>query len=465
MIPAVVIANKRDRRPLSSDEIKFMIDGYARGIIPDYQMSALAMAIYLNGMSDREISDLTESMIASGSKLVKVGDRPRVDKHSTGGLGDKTSLILAPLLACCDLHIPMISGRGLGITGGTLDKLEAIEGFRTNLTELEIHRQLDNVGCVITGATETLVPADKKLYGLRDVTATVPSIPLITASIMSKKIAESLDALVLDVKFGSGAFLATEELAEELAASLIRVGKNAGVHTTALITDMTQPLGDMVGNACEVNESIAVLQGGGPNDVRELTIELAARLLMSTKREALLDDARSRLGKLLDSGAAMDRFERMVHAQSGSISAVRPIGQCRPFLAKSAGYIQAIDGQLLGQAIIAMGGGRKVAGQTIDFSVGLKMHCKIGQCLTADQPILDIQCDDDSKSQMAMQLVDQAITISDGPQTRSLLWRDFVSILGVSTVYLLLSLNAFAQKSVNQAPVALSALTPHIEIL
>ena len=425
MIPAVVIANKRDRRPLSSDEIKFMIDGYARGSIPDYQMSALAMAIYLNGMSDRETLDLTDSMIASGSKLVKVGDKPRVDKHSTGGLGDKTSLILAPLLACCELHVPMISGCGLGITGGTLDKLESIEGFRTDLSESEICRQLDNVGCVITGATETLVPADKKLYGLRDVTATVPSIPLITASIMSKKIAESLDALVLDVKFGSGAFLATEQLAEELAASLMRVGKNAGVMTTALITDMTQPLGDMVGNACEVNESIEVLQGGGPSDVRELTIELAARLLLGTKRETQLDDARNRLGRLLDSGSAMERFERMIHAQGGSLSAARHVGRSRPFVAKFAGYIEAVDGQLLGQAIIAMGGGRKVAGQAIDFSVGLQMHCKIGQPVTGDQPILNIQCDDEPKSQLAMNLVEQAITISAEPPTRCLLWRDF----------------------------------------
>ena len=428
MIPAVVIAHKRDRCTLSSDEIKFMIDGYAQGTIPDYQMSALAMAIYLNGMSDREISDLTDSMIASGSKLGRVGDTPRVDKHSTGGLGDKTSLILAPLLACCELQVPMISGRGLGITGGTLDKLEAIEGFRTNLSETEIDRQLESVGCVITGATESLVPADKKLYGLRDVTATVPSIPLITASIMSKKIAESLDSLVLDVKYGSGAFLGTEALAEALAASLIRVGTLAGVLTTALITDMTQPLGDMVGNACEVDESIAVLQGGGPIDVRELTIELAARLLISTKRENQLDEARGRLGKLLDSGAAMDRFERMVHAQGGSLTAVRPIGQCKDYLAKSDGYLHSIDGQLLGQAIIAMGGGRIVAGQAIDFSVGFQMHCKVGATLSVNQPILAVQCDDENKSQLAMQLIDQAIVVSNEPPQVPPLWRDFITI-------------------------------------
>ena len=425
MIPAVVIANKRDRRPLSTEEINFMIAGYANGSVPDYQMSALAMAIYLNGMCDREISDLTDAMIASGSKLEQAGHLPRVDKHSTGGLGDKTSLILAPLLACCELHVPMISGRGLGITGGTLDKLEAIHGFRTNLSESEIHHQLEQVGCVITGATNTLVPADKKLYGLRDVTATVPSIPLITASIMSKKIAESLDALVLDVKFGSGAFLGTEKLAEELATSLIRVGKLAGVNTTALLTDMTQPLGDMVGNACEVDESIATLQGGGPADVRELTIELAARLLVCTQREPNLDDARNRLGKLLDNGAAMDRFERMVHCQGGSLATHRPIGRRQPFLAKTTGYLTAIDGQLLGQAIIAMGGGRKVAGQAIDFSVGLQMHHKIGDALSEGDPILDVLCDDEANSQTALKLVEQAITISETHQTSPPLWRDF----------------------------------------
>ncbi len=425
MIPAVVIANKRDRRPLSSEEIKFMIDGYALGSIPDYQMSALAMAIYLNGMSEREISDLTGCMIDSGSKLRKAGTLPRVDKHSTGGLGDKTSLILAPLLACCDLHVPMISGRGLGITGGTLDKLEAIPGFRTDLSESEIYDQLIEVGCVITGATDTLVPADKKLYGLRDVTATVPSIPLITASIMSKKIAETLDALVLDVKFGSGAFLPTQLLAEQLATSLIRVGKDAGVFTSALITDMTQPLGEMVGNACEVDESIAVLQGGGAVDVRELTIELAARLLLNTQRENNLDEARLRLGRLLDSGAAMDRFERMVHSQGGSLTVPRGLGRSQPYFAKSTGFLQSIDGQLLGQAIIAMGGGRMVAGAAIDFSVGIQMRCKIGASLSTGQPILDILCENDLKSQMALRLVDQAIVISDAPPTTYPLWRDF----------------------------------------
>lgn len=424
MIPAIVISHKRDRKPLSDDEIRYMVDGYAKGSIPDYQMSALAMAIYLNGMTEQEISTLTNAMIESGSRLKRCGSNLRVDKHSTGGLGDKTSLILAPLLACCDLHVPMISGRGLGITGGTLDKLEAIHGFRTNLNEDEIERQLQAIGCVITGASDSLVPADKKLYGLRDVTATVPSIPLITASIMSKKIAESLDALVLDVKFGSGAFLPTQPLAEELARSLIRVGRDANVNTFALITDMTQPLGKMVGNACEVDESIETLQGGGPSEVRELTVELAARLLLSTAQESNLDDARLRLERLLDSGAALERFERMVAVQGGDLNAKRAIGTETPCLAPRSGYITAIDGQLLGQAIIAMGGGRKKAGEPIDFSVGLRMACKIGDAVQTSQPLLSLLCDDSTKRMEANQLVEQAFQIHDEQPPFVPLWRD-----------------------------------------
>ncbi|MEQ1828212.1 MAG: thymidine phosphorylase [Pirellula sp.] len=426
MIPAIVISNKRDRKSLTDQEIDFMVQGYARGSIPDYQMSALAMAIFLNGMSEREISTLTNSMIASGSRLAKVGDVPRVDKHSTGGLGDKTSLILAPLLACCDLHVPMISGRGLGITGGTLDKLESICGFRTDLSESEIESQLHSVGCVITGATDTLVPADKKLYGLRDVTATVPSIPLITASIMSKKIAESLDALVLDVKYGSGAFLGTQALAEELARSLMRVGRDSGVATSALITDMTQPLGCMVGNACEVDESVEVLQGGGPSDVRELTIELASRLLISTQRESQLDEARLRLSRLIDSGAAMERFERMASCQHGSLAAVRPLGRLRPVLAQANGYLQSTDGQLLGQAIIAMGGGRTVAGDRIDFSVGMRMRCKVGSPIEVGQPMVELMCDDNGRAETASKLVLQAMVLGEEAVPPQPLWRDFV---------------------------------------
>ncbi len=283
MNPVEIIARKRDGHALSVGEIHHMIRGFAVGDVADAQMSALAMAILLNGMSTEETLDLTQAMLLSGQTLEWPNDGiPRVDKHSTGGIGDKISLILAPLLACCDLQVPMISGRGLGPTGGTLDKLESIPGFRTDLSLHETHVVVRDVGCVITGASPEIAPADRKLYALRDVTGTVPSIPLITASIMSKKLAEGLDALVLDVKVGSGAFMKTLGDARTLARLMVAVGHGMGTSTTAIITDMQQPLGRMVGNTLEVAETIDVLQGGGPRDVVELTLALGSELLMTS---------------------------------------------------------------------------------------------------------------------------------------------------------------------------------------
>jgi len=267
MHPSSIIVKKRDGGVLDPADISFFVDGYVRGEIPDYQMSALAMAIFLRGMDHEETVTLTEKMLASGKTLCWAsGSVPKVDKHSTGGIGDKVSIILAPLLACCDLHVPMLSGRGLGTTGGTLDKLESISGFRADLNIDEIQRLTERVGCVITGTTEDLAPADRKLYALRDVTGTVPSIPLIVASIMSKKLAENVDALVLDVKFGSGAFMKSIEEARQLAFTLVEVGQRMNVKTTALLTDMNQPLGRMVGNAVEVDEAVEVLKGNGTTD-------------------------------------------------------------------------------------------------------------------------------------------------------------------------------------------------------
>lgn len=429
MIPAVLIAKKRDGFELDTAEIEFLIAGYSQGTVPDYQMSALAMAILLQGMSDREIADLTDAMIRSGSTLRRVGDLPRVDKHSTGGLGDKTSLILAPLLACCELDVPMISGRGLGITGGTLDKLEAIPGFRCNLTDEESERILSEIHCFITGATEHLVPADKKLYALRDVTGTVPSVALITGSIMSKKIAETLDALVLDVKCGSGAFLASEARAQELARSLLAIGKRAGVATSALISDMDQPLGKMVGNACEVDESIDILLGTGPADVRELTLELGARVLVTTKRAATNEAALGILEDHLASGRAMARFEAMVHRQGGDLSERRLLGRAHPWVARHRGTILRMDGQRIGQAIIAMGGGRTYAGQPIDHSVGLCFEKRLGEEVEAGDLIVQILCDDPAKAVEAARLLDQAIELGEPGNRHSSpirpLWRDF----------------------------------------
>ena len=415
MITSVLIADKRDGKEHLPEEIDFLIQGYARGEIPDYQMSAWAMAVYLQGMTPAEIECLTDSMIASGKVLQRCSDRPRVDKHSTGGLGDKTSLILAPLLALYDLDVPMISGRGLGITGGTLDKLEAIPGFRTDLDEREIADCLQRCGCVITGASQNLVPADRKLYALRDVTATVPSIPLITASIMSKKLAESLDALVLDVKWGSGAFRQTKATATTLAASLVRIGQRMKVQTTAILSDMNQPLGRMVGNACEVNESIDIMQGGGPSDVRQLTLELAASLLVHTGRCTNLGDARAELAKTLDSGQVWLRFQQMVECQGGRIIEHQKLASQFVITADRAGFIESMDGQKLGQAVIELGGGRKVVGQPVDHRVGLEMHARVGDPVTRGMPLLTIYASDQSSYERAERLVVEAMSFSDRP--------------------------------------------------
>ena len=425
MIPAVIISKKRDGEKLSESEIQFFVSNYAKGVIPDYQMSAMAMAIFIRGMDSQEISQLTDAMIETGNRLQRVSDRPRVDKHSTGGLGDKTSLILGPMLACCDLDVPMISGRGLGITGGTLDKLEAIPGYRCDLSKAESEKQLARIGCFITGATASLVPADKKLYALRDVTGTVPSVALITASIMSKKIAETLDALVLDVKWGTGAFLGTLTKARELAASLCSNGKRARIDTRALLSDMNQPLGKMVGNACEVDESIQVMQGRGPADVWELTRELSAHVLVSVGRSKSLEHARISLQEHLDSGRVMERFEKMVKLQGGNLDAPRRLGRITEVLAQSSGWLSQIDGQRLGQAIILMGGGRMQAGQQIDASVGLEIEKKIGDKIHKGDVLLKVMCDDVAKNQAARELVQQAITVRDQPIDRLALWQEF----------------------------------------
>ena len=382
--PAVAIAKKRDGASLSATEIGTFVSAYALGNIPDYQMSALAMAIYLRGMSTEETAALTEAMLESGIVLAWPDDgRAVVDKHSTGGIGDKVSLLLAPLLACSNCRNPMISGRGLGATGGTLDKLEAIPGFRTNLDVDEILQVTDQVGCVITGASARIAPADKKLYALRDVTATVPSIPLITASIMSKKLAEGLDALVLDVKYGSGAFMKELASAQALAQSLVSTGERMGVRTTALLTDMNQPLGRMVGNAVEVDETIAALEGNGPADLMEVTLELGAELLASAGTEATVESARETLQDHLSSGRALEKFGEMVAAQGGDLNAKRPVAECHELLAPRTGWLQAVDAEAIGQVLIEYGGGRKLMTDRVDHSVGLEMLTRIGDPVKA----------------------------------------------------------------------------------
>ncbi len=391
MLPVQIIARKRDGCELSSSLIADFIHNYAQDRIPDYQMAAFAMAVFLNGMTVEETAALTQAMLESGVRLQWADDAgPLGDKHSTGGIGDKTSLPLAPLLAACGLKVPMLSGRGLGPTGGTLDKLESIAGFRTSLTLDEIQRTVLRTGCVITGASDELAPADRRLYALRDVTATVPSIPLITASIMSKKLAESPDALVLDVKCGSGAFMKTQEQAGDLARSLVNTGTRMGVPTSALLTDMNQPLGRLCGNTVEVNESLDVLRGAGPDDVRRLTIELAAELLALAGVCEDLKQATELATSRLNDGSAMETFAAMVAEQGGDLSAPRPVAAATDVTAGQAGIVSTIDTEAIGYAIIGMGGGRQNLHDSIDHSVGIEMLVRIGDSVERGQPLLRV---------------------------------------------------------------------------
>ena len=387
---AQLIAKKRDRETLSQAEIEFLIRGYAEGSIPDYQMSAWAMAVVLRGMSEEETMHLTEAMLHSGVVLDWSVGLPKVDKHSTGGVGDKISIILAPLLACCDVAVPMISGRGLGPTGGTLDKLESIPGFRTDLSIDKIKRVVDTVGCVITGASAEIAPADKRLYSLRDVTATVESIPLITASILSKKLAEGLDALVLDVKFGSGAFMQTYEQAKQLAQSLVNVSSRLGTKTTAILTNMNQPLGVMCGNANEILESIEVLQGGGPVDVRALTLAIGSQLLVCAGACASREQAQAKLQTALDSGRGLQKFDQMVAAQGGDRQRISLPGRGHIIETTQAGFVSEIDARQLGLAIIELGGGRRRIEDKIDYSAGIAVRAKHGQRLEKGDSLVEI---------------------------------------------------------------------------
>lgn len=382
-------------------------------------MAAWAMAVFCQGMDATETASLTDEMLRSGTRLEHADDgRPVVDKHSTGGIGDKTSLVLAPLLACCDLRVPMLSGRGLGPTGGTLDKLESILGFRTDLSIAELQTVVQEVGCVITGASKELAPADRKLYALRDVTATVPSIPLITGSIMSKKLAESLDALVLDVKFGTGAFMKDVDDARRLAGSLCDTGARMGLPTTALLTDMNQPLGRMVGNAVEVNECLAFLRGEPvADDLREVTYRLAEELLISVGK-ANADDARAMLESLVASGAAMERFEQMVAAQGGATDFDFDIAPASNVVSSQAGYVTAIDAEQIGLTIIDLGGGRRTKSDKIDHSTGIEMLVRIGDRVDANQPLARMFAKQPGAAAERLRL---AITIGDAAPTTTAL--------------------------------------------
>ena len=412
MLTASLLAKKRDGQPLSDDEIRWLVDGYGCGEVAEYQMSALAMAICCRGMSARETATLTRAMLDSGDRLPRVGPRPRLDKHSTGGLGDKVSLALAPLLAACGADVPMISGRGLGRTGGTLDKLEAIPGFRTDLSVEESRGVLADVGAFVVGASESIAPADRRLYALRDVTGTVESIPLITASILSKKLAAELDGLVMDVKVGSAAFMKTPDQAESLADSLIRVGEQAGLPVRALLTDMDQPLGRAVGNALEVNEAIEVLSGRGPDEVRQLTVELVAEAICQSGLCDSLDEAGRRAERGLESGEARERFERMVAAQGGRFAESLDVAPRHEIKASRGGFVEAIDCGALGEAVVNLGGGRRRLGDRIDPTVGLTVDVRVGDRVQRGQPILGVHCPAATASDYVERLND-CVTIAE----------------------------------------------------
>ncbi|MEU6946998.1 thymidine phosphorylase [Streptomyces sp. NPDC046316] len=403
-----VIRTKRDKGELSPEQIDWVIDAYTRGEVADEQMSALAMAILLNGMNRTEIARWTAAMIASGERMDFTSlSRPTSDKHSTGGVGDKITLPLAPLVAACGAAVPQLSGRGLGHTGGTLDKLESIPGWRALLSNEEMLHVLDTTGAVICAAGDGLAPADKKLYALRDVTGTVEAIPLIASSIMSKKIAEGTGSLVLDVKVGSGAFMKNIEDARELASTMVGLGTDSGVKTVALLTDMSTPLGLTAGNALEVRESVEVLAGGGPADVVELTIALAREMLDA----AGIKDADP--AKALADGSAMDVWRRMIAAQGGDPDATLPVAREQHVVtAASSGVLTRLDAYDIGIAAWRLGAGRARKEDPVQAGAGVELHAKPGDTVTAGQPLLTLHTDTPEKFDYALKSLDAAWDIA-----------------------------------------------------
>jgi thymidine phosphorylase len=405
-----VITAKRDRRSLSDSQIDWVVDAYTRGDVADEQMASLAMAILLNGMDQREIARWTAAMIASGERMdFSALSRPTADKHSTGGVGDKITLPLAPLVAACGVAVPQLSGRGLGHTGGTLDKLEAIPGWRASLTNAEMMAQLESVGAVICAAGEGLAPADKKLYALRDVTGTVEAIPLIASSIMSKKIAEGTGALVLDVKVGSGAFMKDVDRARELAETMVALGTDAGVRTTALLTDMSVPLGRTAGNAIEVAESVEVLAGGGPADVVELTVALAREMLAGAGVTDV-DPA----DKLAD-GSAMDVWKAMIRAQDGDPDAELPTAREQHVVtAPSTGVLTRLDAMSVGLAAWRLGAGRARKEDPVQAGAGVVWHARPGDRVTEGDPLFTLLTDDEHRFERALASLEDGYEVADG---------------------------------------------------
>ena len=425
MLMTDLIAKKRDGGELSGEEIRFMIDGYVRGDIADYQMSAMCMAILFRGMTDRETLDLTMAMMHSGEIVDLSGiEGIKADKHSTGGVGDKTSLILCPMVAACGLRIAKMSGRGLGHTGGTLDKLESFPGYNISIGEQRFIENVNRIGIALIGQTADIVPADKKLYALRDVTGTVPSVPLIVSSIMSKKLASGADVIVLDVKCGSGAFMKTEEQARELARGLTRIGRLAGKKCAAVITDMDQPLGCAVGNALEVKEAISVLRGETRGDLLELCLTLGSCMLTEAGVAADTDTARAMLQETIESGAALDKLAELVAAQDGEArdvydTARLPLAPVQLEVPSAvSGYLSHIACEKVGLISMHLGGGRATKESSIDLSVGLVLHKKVGDRVEKGESLGTIHASAMEKAQEAAELLRACCTFSDEPVQR-----------------------------------------------
>jgi pyrimidine-nucleoside phosphorylase len=424
--PQDVIRKKRDGLSLSREEIDFFIAGVTSGRIADYQVSALLMAIYLNGMNADEQQALTEAMLNSGN-ILDFSDipKPKADKHSTGGVGDKTSIIIAPLVAACNVCVPMISGRGLGHTGGTLDKLESIPGYRINLSATEFKQVLDKVGYAMAGQTAELAPADKKMYALRDATATVEAIPLIVASIISKKAAAGLDAMIIDVKVGNGAFMREEARARDLAHALVGTGNSCGIKTRALLTDMNQPLGRAVGNSLEVEECVRLLRGEAneaAQPVLELSLELCAHMLMLANVDASIEAARKRLEKVLKSGEALECLRSNIEAQGGDPRVCDDPGRFLPLVSETvkvesprSGFITKVDTTEIGHAIAAIGGGRVRIEDTVDPTVGFTSELKLGDRVRAGEAIGTVYCADNAAASEAALRIQAAYHIGDEP--------------------------------------------------
>ncbi|HEX9797780.1 MAG TPA: thymidine phosphorylase [Anaerolineales bacterium] len=417
-----IIEKKRDGHSLSTEEIRFFIEGFTAGEIPDYQASAWAMAVLLQGMDGRETADLTTAMAESGdqidlSALVDIA----VDKHSTGGVGDKTTLVAEPVVSACGVPVGKMSGRGLSFTGGTLDKMESFAGYRVDLTMEEFLQQLDQIGLVLAGQTADLAPADGKLYALRDVTGTVPSIPLIASSVMSKKIAAGAQAILLDVKLGSGAFMPDQEQAERLARLMVEIGDHAGRKVVALLSDMNQPLGRAVGNALEVKEAIATLSGGGPSDFREHALVVAGHMLTLGGAADDPEHGRQLAAEALEDGRALDKFRLLVEAQGGEPLWVDEPGNLpqasliEQVEASHSGVLAEINARQVGLAVVGLGGGRQKKGDPIDPAVGVLIHHNVGDEVNAGQPLFEVHANDQAKLAEARQMILAAHRIVDGP--------------------------------------------------